>query len=158
MFSTSTIIKGSGDTSETVDPGTTMESNHPTTMPSNCTDMSPPESCTSLVTKIESQFLQTTRCKKTLMNWIEKLSEKEVCHDNDMMPVRNTRMDDLDNRMEPCTDEDEWDLNPLRHCSHFLKRLERAFNYMVMKCRMTAGIMKKNLMTKKVDCLLTGQD
>jgi len=126
-------------------------------MPSNCTDMNPPEYCKKKAIGMDRFLLRDNHCNITLMNWIEKLSEKEVCYDNDMMPEKNTRMDDIDDRMEPCTDH--WTMNPLHQCTTFLKKLDKYFNRMEKNCSMTAGIMAKHLTTiKKPDCLLKGQD
>lgn len=132
-------------------PGDTSE------MPSNCTDMNPPEYCKKMAIKMDRFLVRDNRCNITLMNWIEKLSEKEVCNDNDMMPEKNTRMDDLDDRMEPCVDHET--MNPSSHCKPFLKKLDKFFNKTKKNCSMTAGIMAKHLMTvKKPKCLLKGQD
>ena len=123
-------------------------------MPSNCTDMNPPEYCKKMAIKMDRFLVRANRCNITLMNWIEKLSEKEVCYDNDMMPEKNTRMDDLDDRMEPCKDQDQSIMDPLHHCTSYLKKLDKFFNKTKKNCSMTAGIMTKHLMTiKKPKCL-----
>ena len=152
MHSTSIPVEGSGDISETMDPGTTMETTRPTTIQNNCTDMKSPKKCKRWATRIENLHERfKENCKKSLIKWIEKLSEKEVCYSNDMMPMENTQsttqMDDLDDGMEPCMDT-----YPKRKCRRILKRLNRRFNKLARKCSMTAGILKKNLMAKKVEC------
>jgi len=135
-------------------PGDTSE------MPSNCTDMNPPEYCKKMAIKMDRFLVRDNHCNITLMNWIEKLSEKEVCYDNDMMPEKNTRMDDLDDRMEPCKDESNGFIIPMHQCTENLKKLDTRWQkWMEKNCSMTAGIMTKHLMTiKKPKCLLKGQD
>ena len=135
-----------------MDPDTTMETTRPTTTPNNCTDIKSPKRCKRWATRIESLHERfEENCKKSLMKWVEKLSEKEVCYNNDMMPMENTQssteMEDLDDGMEPCMDT-----FPKRKCRRILKRLNRRFNKLAKKCSMTAEMLKKNLMTKKVEC------
>ena len=153
MSSTSTTIEGSGDTAETMGPGTTMDTTLPATIPNNCTDMKSPEKCNRWAARIEilhEKFEEN--CEKSLMKWIEKLSEKEVCYSNEMMPMENTQSstqmeDPNDDGMYPCMNT-----YPKRKCRRILKKLNRRFNKLAKKCSRTAGILKKNLMAKKVEC------
>jgi len=128
-----------------------VETTRPTTLPNNCTDLKPPEKCKRWATRIDSLHEKfEENCEKSLMKWIEELSEKEVCYNNDMMVMVNTQsstqMEDLDDEMDPCMNT-----CPKRKCRRLLKRLNKRFNKLAAKCSMTAGILKKNLMAKKIE-------
>ena len=128
------------------------ETTRSTTLPNNCTDLKPPEKCKRWATRIDSLHEKfKENCEKSLMKWIEELSEKEVCYTNDMMVMENTQsstqMEDLDNEMDPCMNT-----FPKRKCRRLLKRLNKRFNKLATKCSMTAGILKKNLMARKIEC------
>ena len=128
------------------------ETIRPTTLPNNCTDLKPPEKCKRWAVRIYSlDYRFEENCETSLMKWIEELSDKEVCYTNDMMVMENTQsstqMEDLDDEMDPC-------MNTFhkRKCRRLLKRLNKRFNKLATKCSMTAGILKKNLMERKIEC------
>ena len=139
-------------TTEIMDPDTTMIPTEATTIPDNCTDIKPPQKCQRWADKIGKGvggwFWE--KCKKSLKKFLEKLSEKEVCNDDEMgLDESRIVIDDGSGmaRMNSCED-----VFSKRKCKRSLRKLNKRLNNLAKKCSKTAGELKKNILMEEVGC------
>ena len=139
-------------TRETLNPDKTMIPTDMTTLPDNCTDLKPLQKCQRWADKIGKGvggwFWE--KCKKSLKKFLEKLSQKEVCNDDEMGQIESRIIVDDGSgmaRMDSCEDE-----FPKRKCKRSLRKLNKRFNNLAKKCSKTAGELKKSLLMEEVGC------
>ena len=150
--STSTSDGNAETTTETMDPNTTMMPTEATTIPDNCTDTKPTQKCQRWADKIRKRIggWFWEKCKESLKKFLEKLSEKEVCNDDEMGPIGiRAVIDDGSGMAEMDSCEDVF---PKRKCRRSVRKLNKRFNNLAKKCSKTAGELKKSLLMEEVGC------
>ena len=150
--STSLSSETTEASSETIESVTTMDPTMTSTIPIDCIDKWSSKRCRRLENKIETllEGKFNNNCKSYLEKWLEHLSEKEVCNDEEMqMEMSNSTVSTSNpiTTMELCIDT--W---PKRKCRRARMRLNKRFKKLMKKCSMTAQKLKDNLTMDPIQC------